>query len=209
MVSHWEKGSSPSPENRKKLEDLLGTYDAEIDFEGEFGRWLYREITKNGISPSELSQKSGLHPATIDNLIKGKVANPRSKTMEKLAKALKQGDESVVSEIIEETKRNNEIPGLGSFENFSPYVKDEIPDCAGVYVLYDIADRPIYVGQAKSIYDRIKYHQDRFWFKEPIVKQGAYTYIKVPDEDLRGKLERILIKFLKSNAVVNQHHTER
>jgi len=209
MVSHWENGKSPSSEYRKKLEKLFEPIDAGSSFDGEkFGKWLDQEMRKKPINRIKLSQKSGVHPATIDNLITGKVANPRSETMRKLAEALGHSQkDSVASEVIEETKRNNEIPGLGSFENFSPHVKDEIPDCAGVYVLYDIADRPIYVGQSESICGRIKNHQDRFWFKEPIVKQGAY--IKVPDDGLRKQLEKILIKFLKSNAVLNQHYTER
>ena len=128
--------------------------------------------------------------------------------MRKFAEALGHSDkDSVVREMIDETERSNEIPGLGSFEEFSPYEKGEIPDCAGDYVLYDVADRPIYVGKSRRISDRIKYHQDRFWFKEPTVEKAAY--IEVPDDDLRGKLEKILIKFLKSNAVLNKHHAGR
>ena len=210
LVSNWETTTrKPSEMYRKKLEDLFGAMDAEIDFDGEeFGRWLDKEIKNQSTSSTELSEKSGIHQVTIDNIIRGKVANPRSKTMKRLAEALGHSQKkSVGSEVIEETEKNNKIPGLGSFENFSPYDKEEIPDCPGVYVLYDISDRPIYVGKGKKISDRIKRHQDKFWFKEPIVTEGAY--IEIGDDDLMGQLEKILIKFLKKNAVVNQQHAER
>lgn len=209
VVSHWERGTrQPNTENRKSLEDLLGPIDTAIDFDGEFGRWLNQEIEKQNISRNELSQKSGVHPVTIDNLIRGRTENPHSETMRKLAGALGHSEkESVGSEVIEETERSKEIPGLGSFEGFSPYVKGEIPDCAGIYVLYDVTDRPVYVGQTKEISRRIKEHHDKFWFKLPIVEKGAY--IEVPDKDLRVKLEKFLIKFLKNIAVINKHHADR
>ena len=209
MVSHWERGTrKPSPENLKKLEHLLGPLDTAIDFDGEFGRWLDKEIKTRSINRNELARLSGIHWGTIDNILAGKVTSPRGETMRKLAGALGRSEkESVGSEVIEETERSNEIPGLGSFEEFSPYEEGEIPDCAGVYVLYDAAERPIYVGKSKKISRRLKDHQDKFWFKEPIVKQAAY--IEVPEADLRGRLEQILIKFLKKNVVVNIHHVDR
>jgi hypothetical protein len=46
-----------------------------------------------------------------------------------------------------------------------------------------------------------------FWFKSPIVEKGAYVHIK--DSKLRHQVEQILIKFLKSNAVLNKQSVER
>ncbi len=83
-----------------------------------------------------------------------------------------------------------------------------MPEDAGVYVFYDISDRPIYVGQSKNIRARISGdHTTRFWFKAPIVQSGAY--VKIDDEDLRKRIEAVLIRFLKSNAVLNKQHVDR
>lgn len=205
-VSHWENGvTKPTPANRKKLEKLLGPLDAAIDWDGAFGRWLKQERERQGITLDELSRRSGISPSGISHIETGRIANPRSETMRKLADALEHGEmDSVGSELTKEIEGSNTIPGLGTFEEFSPNEKVEIPDCAGVYVLYDSADRPIYVGQSQNISRRIKQHQDRFWFKKPIVEKGAY--IRVVDENLRRQLEKILIKFLKHNAIINKQN---
>jgi hypothetical protein len=44
-------------------------------------------------------------------------------------------------------------------------------------------------------------------YRSPIVERAAY--VRVDDETLRGQLEETLIKFLKSNAVINQNFVER
>ena len=69
-----------------------------------------------------------------------------------------------------------------------------------MYVFYDISDRPVYVGKAAVIRDRVRNHYEKFWFKSPIVDHAAY--IEIQDERLRTQIEQILIKFLKSNAVL-------
>jgi excinuclease UvrABC nuclease subunit len=74
-------------------------------------------------------------------------------------------------------------------------------------VFYDVSGRPIYVGKATVIRDRVRNHHEKFWFKNPIVDHAAY--IEIQDERLRTQVEQILIKFLKSNAVLNKHHVER
>ena len=76
-----------------------------------------------------------------------------------------------------------------------------------MYVFYDISQRPIYVGQATNIADRIQDHSDKFWFKRPIVELGAY--IEINDKKLRNQVETVLIQFLKKNAVINKNKTAR
>jgi hypothetical protein len=78
-----------------------------------------------------------------------------------------------------------------------------------VYVFYDISERPVYVGRAVklTIADRVRDHNDKFWFKRPIVDSAAY--IQINDEALCTQLEQVLIKFLKSNAVLNKQFVER
>ena len=60
-------------------------------------------------------------------------------------------------------------------------------------MLYDISERPIYVGQGSNIKKRIKDHQEKFWFKRPIVETAAYVEIK--DEILRKMWKRFLYVF--------------
>jgi hypothetical protein len=50
-------------------------------------------------------------------------------------------------------------------------------------------------------------HEDKFWFKFPIVSHGAY--IEVKDDALRHQVEQVLIKFLKSNAVINKQSVDQ
>ena len=93
------------------------------------------------------------------------------------------------------------------FFEFDPHNPSDWPEGAGIYVLYDISERPIYVGQGSSIKRRIKEHEEKFWFKAPIVTTAAY--ILIDDSDLRTKVETILIRFLKKNAVINKQNVER
>jgi excinuclease UvrABC nuclease subunit len=100
---------------------------------------------------------------------------------------------------------------LGQLTDFNPHDKADIPEEPGVYVLYDISERPVYVGQAGNIRERIANphtgHIDKFWYRSPIVETAAY--LRVPDERLRRQLEQTLIKFLRRNAVINKKGVER
>lgn len=104
-------------------------------------------------------------------------------------------------------KEASEVKGLGTFEDFNPHDENEYPHESGVYVFYDISDRPIYVGMASNIANRIREHSDKFWFKRPIVEHASY--IAVRDGTLRRQIETTLIKFLKSNAVINKQQVDR
>ena len=74
-------------------------------------------------------------------------------------------------------------------------------------MFYDVSERPIYVGQGADIKARIRTHREKFWFRSPIVFTGAY--VKIDDKGLREKVETLLIRFLKSNAVINKQNVER
>ncbi len=54
---------------------------------------------------------------------------------------------------------------------------------------------------------RVEGREEKFWFKYPIVSHAAYVEIK--DERLRHQVEQVLIKFLKSNAVINKQSVDR
>jgi hypothetical protein len=88
-----------------------------------------------------------------------------------------------------------------------PHDAASLPSCPGVYVFYDVSDRPVYVGKAEKISKRVKDHTDKFWFKHPIVSHGAY--VQIDGATLRYQVEQVLIKFLKSDAVINKQSVER
>jgi len=96
---------------------------------------------------------------------------------------------------------------VGHFTPFNPHDKVAWPEDPGIYVFYDVSERPIYVGQGVNIAKRIKEHEEKFWFKHPIVAAGAYAIVR--DEGVRVEVETLLIRFLKRNAIINKHHVDR
>lgn len=169
-----------------------------------FGRWLERAREDAGLSVHELADKAGVSAPAIYNIESGRSSNPRAATQKKLEAALKV---SVPAEVLEVAEEGSEIEGLGPLTDFDPHSAADRPRLPGVYVFYDVSERPIYVGKASDIAKRVKDHEDKFWFKFPIVANAAY--VEISDETLRHQVEQILIKFLKSNAVINKQSVER
>ncbi len=221
MICLWEnEKSQPSPEQKAQIRRIIGNSDKEVDGGSAVGKedekqdvpdgpsaigvWLNKARLGAAFSVPELASKSGLSVVSIYNIESGKSQNPQRVTIEKLERAL--GHQLSV-EAKEEAKEEATIEGVGEWFNFNPNSQAEWPSAAGIYVLYDISDRPIYVGQGQKISDRLKEHHQKFWFKAPIVQNGAY--VGVNDKKLREQIEKVLIKFLKSNAVLNQQNVDR
>lgn len=209
-IWQWENGQEPSEANRKKLEIVLGSLTPHPQRQGgsvedvsSFGSWLREQRVQIGLSVPELASRAKVSAPAIYNLESGKSQNPQSMTRDKLAKAL---EVEVPSVVVAETVESQSVAGLGPLTDFQPHDRNEWPKCPGVYVFYDVSQRPVYVGKAASIYVRLKAHEDRFWFKPPIVEYASY--IEVVDRSLRDQLEQTLIRFLKSNAVINKYMTE-
>lgn len=152
-----------------------------------------------GISQAELAKAVGVTQSAVYNW-EHSVASPSSENLGALERAIGPMTHDGL-----DSSDDDAIEGIGSLEDFNPYVKEEIPDVSGVYVFYDISQRPVYVGESKQIVKRIDQHEEKFWFKRPIVESASY--IEVRDPRLRKQLERALIKFLKSNAVLNKAGT--
>src|ERR1022692_2924800 len=231
-ISQWERGSQPSREQIEKLDSILGEVLQQETtasqgssavgawlrggFLGEVlqqettasqgssavGAWLSKARLNADLTVNELATKAGVSAATIYNLENGRAENPHPRTIKALEQALGNRLESE-----QQVKEASEIKGLGEFVDFDPYDVKNLPDIAGVYVFYDISQRPIYVGQGGSIARRIKDHAEKFWFKRPIVEDGAY--VEIADKRLREQVETILIRFLKQNAVINRNKVDR
>lgn len=205
-ISQWERGSQPPHEQLEKLDSILGEVlqreATAPQGSSAVGAWLSKARLKANLTVNELATKAGVSPATIYNLENGRAENPHPRTIKALEEALGNRLESE-----EQVKEASEIKGLGEFVDFDPYDVSNLPDSAGVYVFYDISQRPIYVGQGSSIARRIKDHEQKFWFKRPIVEDGAY--VEIADKKLREQVETILIRFLKQNAVINRNKVDR
>ena len=216
-ISNWEKDNSePNDEELATIGSVIGkvyrkreTEESTNDNQTEegaspFGVWANKTRLKKQLSVPELAARAGLSAPTVYAIESGRFSNPRSSTKAALEKAL---GESLSRELTEEVERDSSIAGFGELIDFNPHDQNEIPDEPGVYVLYDISERPIYVGQGKSIKSRLNDHEQKFWFKRPIVETAAYVRISKKEE--RESVESLLIKFLKSNAVLNKQKVDR
>lgn len=178
------------------------------EFENECGDWLRTKQAEKNINVQQLSEESGVSVPAIYNILGGKSKNPQQKTRERLGKALGSNGESVPAPAESIDGQDSE---LGELVDFDPYAEADLPECRGVYVFYDISDRPVYVGKVsgadRTIRKRVGEHYEKFWFKAPIVNNAAY--IKIEDEVLCSSVEKALIKFLKTNAVLNKRNVSR
>jgi transcriptional regulator with XRE-family HTH domain len=206
-VSAWETGrTAPRHEQVEELERVLGGQPIGVPTSPsqDYGEWLRAEREDAGLSREGLAAASGVSAIGIYNIESGRSVNPRPKTRKALERALRR---SAPEELVQAVEQSAEIQGVGRMSDFDPHSEDDFPREPGVYVLYDISDRPIYVGKSSNIRERIRTHVDKFWYRSPIVEKAAY--VRVDDPVLRGQLEETLIKFLKSNAVINQRLVDR
>lgn len=209
-VSNWERGVSvPSNYELEQLGSFLDLAEGyEVTVAGDelsaFGEWLEQTRREQGLTRKELAERSRVSEVQVGNIERGATQNPRADTRRRLQEALQV---ELPPEVEAETVAAAEIPGVGALEDFDPHDRRDWPDEPGVYVLYDISERPIYVGRSNSVSRRLTNHADRFWYRAPIVQTASF--VRVDDSDLRDQLEQVLIKFLKSNAVINQQGVNR
>jgi transcriptional regulator with XRE-family HTH domain len=97
------------------------------------GAWLKRTRLKKKLSVPELASQSDISALAIYNIESGLRKRPQLKTLAKLESAL---GEIIPAKALENAKKDATITRVR-----------EWPSRPGVYVLYDISDRPIYVGR--------------------------------------------------------------
>jgi transcriptional regulator with XRE-family HTH domain len=223
-LSNWERGSIvPDQQQVEKLGRIIGRINLPGQREGEvtaaatdaeesghdagpsaFGAWLNRERIQAALSVSQLAELAGVAAPTIYGIESGRIGNPRDSTQAAISRAI---GKPIPQEVSDELKDQASIEGIGELVDFDPNTESDIPTEAGVYVLYDITERPVYVGQASNIRRRMREHSDKFWFKAPIVENAAF--VAIPDQQGRDRIEKLLIKFLKSNALLNIKNVSR
>jgi transcriptional regulator with XRE-family HTH domain len=206
-VSMWERGrATPDPQQMSVLDNLLSgitkVEESEEESQTPMSAWLSRAMAKKDLTAPEVARRAGVSIPTIYNLLSGRAENPQARTLAAIERAVDQKFES--------SERSDSVPdsgGVGELIDFDPHDDSQIPGKGGVYVFYDIAQRPIYVGQATNIARRISDHKEKFWFRRPILEFGAY--IEIQDKKLRNQVETVLIQFLKNNAVINKNKRAR
>ncbi len=208
-ISFWEKGKgAPGADQLQKMNQILGGLSpaseavTEAESQAPVAAWLSRALAKSDLTVGELAAKADVSVPTIYNILNGRAQNPQPRTMAALESAL-----GVHYESNKEATKQADVAGIGELIDFNPYDQKELPNKPGVYVLYDISQRPIYVGKASKIVVRLNDHSSRFWYKRPLVETGAYIEIQNPL--LRDQIETVLIQFLKNNAVINKQKTVR
>jgi transcriptional regulator with XRE-family HTH domain len=211
-VSNWERaaaGQRPSDDQIAAIQSFLGRVitDTVVETDQEsltdLSLWLKQNLRKKQDELREtvdaIAARIGLSTPTLYNIINGTVTSPHPRTLESLGRFFG----PLPSEVTRETDEAREVGTLGEFTEFPPYNESEWPAETGVYVLYDVTDRPVYVGKSKvSVANRIRDHSTRFWFRSPIVERAAFVAIE--DADLILAVEDLLIKFLRAHAVLNK-----
>ena len=86
----------------------------------------------------------GLTPPAIYRIEAGVTRNLRDATRKKLENAL---GSVLPADAAQEVAQESEVAGLGTFEDFDPHIDSDRPTGPGIYVFYDISERPIYVGE--------------------------------------------------------------
>lgn len=212
----WETGAiSPGQQQLAKLEEMLGVLTQPENASGQiqeqasppsnaFGAWLRKARSKKSMSVPQLANASGLSAVAIYNIESGRSLNPQAETKARIEAAL---NIRVPDDVRKEVADEQDIKGLGALTDFDPHNANALPRVPGVYVFYDISERPIYIGKAANIAERVSDHRDKFWFRQPIVFTGSY--VEISDSEIRHSVEQVLIKFLKSNAVINKQSVDR
>lgn len=213
IVSQFESGNTtPSDAQLDSIVDRFGVKSfvdgsiAEIDTYNLLSNWLRGAMAAKSLTVKDLAELTGLSRTPIDSILNGKNTNPRTRTIEKLEEALGvKIDVDIQAEI--ERDADLGVEGVGAFTDFDPYDMNDLPQVPGIYVFYDISDRPIYVGMGSSIARRCRDHEQKFWYKSPVVYKASY--VEVQDRTLREQIERVMIRFMKTNAVINKQLVER
>ncbi len=206
-ISNWEaERVRPRREDAARLAAaLVGSDVAAIEPVANYGAWVADRRSTLGLTRSQLAERAGISEVGIWNIETGRTYNPRGPTRRAIEAALAGQPPAAVKLVV---KDEVEIVGVGDLTDFDPHDQSDMPAEPGVYVFYDVSNRPVYVGQARNIRQRITNgHIDKFWYRSPIVETASF--VRVTDEALRTKLEQTLIKFMKTNAVLNKKGVER
>lgn len=202
-----------SPRVTQKILELSGQSRAEIESalkkaaekESDFGDWVQERRAKLGLSRQELADKAGIPYITLYFIEKHETESPRQATIDAIKKVLGELPKDVQTEVVDSAQGGfGEYQGPFPFKEWESSIDDKTP---GIYVFYDVSNRPVYIGESKDIKRRIYEHDREFWFKPPVVHKVAYLVVK--DDDIRARLEAAMIALVGEHAILNKQHTRR
>ena len=165
----------------------------------QFGSWLDNIMKQKSMNASQVARLALCDPGTVRNIVSGKIKTPSANMIERISVAI---SETVPVHVQQEIDTDSMVDVPDELIDFNPFDDSSVPDKAGVYVLYGPTDSVLYVGKSKNARTRIRSHREKKWFVEQIVNSGMFFIAE--DDHERDKLERILIKFLRSNAWLNK-----
>lgn len=198
-VSNWENGHADPKNYYEKIESILDTH-MPIDI----GLWLSESMIEQEATVSEIAEKSGLSTGYLYNIQNGHSKNVSDDAIQRLTNALgvENPRKRSNSQDEEDLSDSGEQDVIGNHYDLDLENLEDFDEVAGIYIFWDKNDRPVYIGESKNIYNRIKQHSEKFWFREPVVQSASY--IEVDDSDLRRKVERTLISVLSYELVFNK-----
>ena len=137
-ICNWELGKGePDFPAKQKLKSILGTdlftgeKSGSSDETSVLAAWLSKARQEAGMTVAQLAEKSRLSIPTIYGIEAGRAENPRRRTINLHESALGKKFEA---EFQEELRESSTIEGIGEFQDFDPYARDDWPGDAGVYV---------------------------------------------------------------------------
>ena len=141
-----------------------------------------------------------LSVGTIRNIELGET-QPWSSSISKLEKALGLSY-GTVSEDTKPDAEESDLP-FGPLRPFDPHHDGELPAEPGVYMLFSADEHPVYVGRSDNIKKRMQNHQEKFWFRSPVVERGKF--VRVDDKEIRKRMESLLIIVIgEKNLIINK-----
>ncbi len=86
-------------------------------------------------------------------------------------------------------------PGIGKFARVDPESWQDLPTTPGVLILFDLSERPIYVGESTNLRDLVRAGRKLQWFSYPLVTKIGYS--EVEDDNLRHQALDLLQRTCK------------
>lgn len=216
LVSHWETSRvEPSYEQLLNLEKEFGSRLRERTLE----EWLKEARKRRGFEEKDLATKSGVSSQQIKNIESGRSKNSWSVTVQKLEEALGE----TFGEDANALPPGKATTSIGQRKDFDPHYRGDKKSQSertdpsakrpwpqknnpGVYVFFSSDGHPEYVGKAGDVRTRLSQHEEKFWFRKPVLEKACYFPIE--DREMRARIEGMLISVIGEKQLILNKRTE-
>ena len=212
LVSHWETSRvKPSYEQLLNLEKEFGTRLRKRTLD----EWLKETRGSRGLDEKDLAKKAGVSLQQIKNIERGRSKNSWSVTVRKLEDALGES----FGEDPDASPPGKATTSIGQRKDFDPHYRGDKKSQSeqtdpsakrpwpqkkspGVYVFFSSDGHPEYVGKAGDVRTRLSQHEEKFWFRKPVVEKACYFPIE--DKEMRTRIEGMLISVIEKQLILNK-----